>query len=268
VAATASALGLGALVPSGRAAEPGPPQSAGAGTDFQAWLNSIKGKYRQVYDAPEPNNGMAFIWSHVYFITGVQGYGVPESDLGVVVVLRHEAIPIAFNHGLWAKYKLGEFFKINDPATRTPATRNPFANIKPGDMPFPEAALDKARGTWREVRCVRHGHHCLQWHRRLESADGREGGKTGLGRWCTSRRADRPLGRCGRERCAGARLQLLFRGLKCRSSTLNSGSFATPHRRLGHEQCLRRSFATAASGGSRGLHREAHRTGEARAWRR
>jgi intracellular sulfur oxidation DsrE/DsrF family protein len=63
-------------------------------------------------------------------------------------VLRHEAIPIAFNHGLWAKYKLGEFFKINDPATRTPATRNPFANIKPGDMPFPEAALDKlvARG--------------------------------------------------------------------------------------------------------------------------
>ncbi len=142
VAATAAAIGLGDLIASAQAAD------SGAGTDFQSWLESISGKYRQVYDAPAPNNGFALIWSHVFLLTGAQGYNVSESDLGVVVVLRHSAIPIAFGDGVWEKYKLGEYFKINDPATKAPALRNPFAHIKPGDMPLPEAALEKlvARG--------------------------------------------------------------------------------------------------------------------------
>ena len=142
VAATAAAIGLGDLIASAQAAD------SGAGTDFQSWLESISGKYRQVYDAPAPNNGFALIWSHVFLTTGAKGYNVSESDLGVVVVLRHSAIPIAFSDGVWEKYKLGEYFKINDPATKAPALRNPFVHIKPGDMPLPEAALEKlvARG--------------------------------------------------------------------------------------------------------------------------
>jgi intracellular sulfur oxidation DsrE/DsrF family protein len=143
-AATAAALGFGKVASSADAVPPG----ATGGTDFQKWLDRIRGQYRQVYDMPEANNGAALIWSHVYLLTGAQGYGVGESELGVVVVLRHNAIPIALNDAAWAKYNLGEFFKINDPATKAPATRNPFAHIKPGDLPLPEAALDKlvARG--------------------------------------------------------------------------------------------------------------------------
>ena len=142
VAATAAAIGLGDLIAGAQAAD------SGAGTEFQSWLDGIRGKYRQVYDAPAPNNGFALIWSHVFLMTGAQGYNVPESELGVVVVLRHSAIPIAFSDGVWEKYKLGEYFKINDPATKSAAVRNPFAHIKPGDMPLPEAALEKlvARG--------------------------------------------------------------------------------------------------------------------------
>jgi intracellular sulfur oxidation DsrE/DsrF family protein len=142
IAAAAAVVGLGAEVPVSMAAE------AGGGTGFQKWLDTIGGKYRQVYDAPSPNGGFALIWSHVFLMTGAQGYGVPESDLGVVVVLRHSAIPIAMRDDVWAKYKLGEYFKITDPATKAPALRNPFAFIKPGDMPLPEAALEKlvARG--------------------------------------------------------------------------------------------------------------------------
>jgi intracellular sulfur oxidation DsrE/DsrF family protein len=142
IAAGAAALGLGDLMPSAQAAD------SGAGTPFQSWLESIHGTYRQVYDAPAPNNGFALIWSHVFLMTAAQGYGVPESELGVVVVLRHSAIPIAFSDGMWEKYKLGEYFKVNDPATKAPATRNPFAHIKSGDMPLPEAAVEKliARG--------------------------------------------------------------------------------------------------------------------------
>ncbi len=142
IAATAAAIGLGDLIPAAQAAD------SGTSTEFQSWLDGIRGQYRQVYDAPSPNNGFALIWSHVFLMTGAQGYNVPESELGVVVVLRHSAIPIVFNDGVWEKYKLGEYFKINDPATKSPALRNPFAHIKPGDMPLPEAALEKlvARG--------------------------------------------------------------------------------------------------------------------------
>ena len=142
LAATAAAIGLGELIAGAQAAEPA------TGTEFQSWLEGIRGKYRQVYDAPSPNNGFALIWSHVFLMTAAQGYGVPESELGVVVVLRHSAIPIAFKDDAWDKYKLGEYFKINDPATKVAALRNPFANIRPGDMPLPEAALEKlvARG--------------------------------------------------------------------------------------------------------------------------
>jgi intracellular sulfur oxidation DsrE/DsrF family protein len=115
---------------------------------YAAWLNSIKGKYKQVYDAVEPNGGFSLIWAHVFLLTGTGAYGLPESDLGVVIVHRHSAIPIAFKDAMWEKYKFGEFFKINDNSTKAPAVRNVFANLKPGDLPFPEAAVEKlvARG--------------------------------------------------------------------------------------------------------------------------
>ena len=137
VAAAAAAVGLSKPAPATAAAE------SGGGTSFQTWLESIHGKYRQVYDATAPNNGYALAWSHVYLTTGVEGYDVPESDLGVVVVLRLTAVPLALQSNVWEKYKLGEFYKINDPGTKAPALRNPYAFIKPGDLPFPEAALDQ-----------------------------------------------------------------------------------------------------------------------------
>ena len=142
LAASTAAIGLGDFIAPAEAAGPANP------TAFQSWLEGIRGKYRQVYDAPSANNGFALIWSHVFLLTAAQGYAVPESEVGVVLVLRHAAIPIAFNDAAWEKYRLGEHFKINDPATKGPALRNPFANIKPGDMPLPEAAAEKllARG--------------------------------------------------------------------------------------------------------------------------
>jgi intracellular sulfur oxidation DsrE/DsrF family protein len=91
---------------------------------------------------PQLNNGMGLAWSWAYKMTGEQGYGVPESDIGVVVVLRSGALPLAFNDSVWAKYKLGEVFKIQDPDTKAPALRNPYY-LKPGALPIPDASLQK-----------------------------------------------------------------------------------------------------------------------------
>ncbi len=150
VATAAAALGIGELIPGHVDAQDytSTGQTAKADAAYTAWLNGIKGKHRQVYDAVEPNNGFSLIWAHVFLLTGAAAYGVPESELGVVVVHRHSAIPIAFKDAMWAKYKFGEFFKIQDKSTNAPAVRNVFANLKEGDLPFPEAAVEKlaARG--------------------------------------------------------------------------------------------------------------------------
>jgi len=86
---------------------------------------------------------MVLVYAWAYLSTAPQAYAVQESDVGAVIVLRRFGIPLAFNDDTWAKYKLGEIFSITDPATKAPATRNPFAYVKPGDLPIPDAAVEK-----------------------------------------------------------------------------------------------------------------------------
>ncbi len=91
--------------------------------DAEAWINKIKGKHRILYDAPEPHDGFPIIWSWVFYKTN-NATGTADADLTAVVVLRHNAIPLAMEDRLWAKYKFGETFKINDSTTSAPAVRN------------------------------------------------------------------------------------------------------------------------------------------------
>ena len=73
---------------------------------------------------------------------------VPNEAAAAVVVLRHGAFPIALNHAMWAKYKIGDAFKITDPETKAPAVKNPFFQPKPGVLPVDDMAVDRllARG--------------------------------------------------------------------------------------------------------------------------
>ena len=142
-ASAAAAVGLAGGAAGAHADDQPKAVAAGGATDFEKWLDSIGGKHRQLYDITEPKGGMGLAWSHVFLLTGAEGYGVPESDLSVVVVLRHTAAALALNDEVWSKYKLGELLKIDDQTAKSPAVRNPFANAKPGDLPLPEAAIDK-----------------------------------------------------------------------------------------------------------------------------
>jgi hypothetical protein len=100
--------------------------------DPEAWLEKIQGKHRIVFDCTGPNDIMPFAWPKVFLMTNGNA-----KDCGVVVIFRHDAIPYAMGSDLWAKYKFGEAFKINDPATKEPAIRNPFWEPKPGDFSVP-----------------------------------------------------------------------------------------------------------------------------------
>jgi len=119
------------------------PLAAHAGNDFandsgdpDEWFKQIKGKHRIVFDVPQANEIFPFAWPRIFLATNA-ATGTAEKDCSVVVVLRHTAIPYAMEDRLWAKYNFGEVFKINDPKTKKPSTRNPFWKPNQGDFKVP-----------------------------------------------------------------------------------------------------------------------------------
>jgi len=135
-ATTAAVLGTGAgvlAVP--RSLEALPPTQS---SDPEHWLDKLSGKHRQVFDGFVPNDGFPLAFAATFLAT--QG---PKPDAGAVLVLRHTAFPIALGDAVWEKYKIGETFKITDPATNAPAVRNPFLKPKPGVLLTDEMAIDR-----------------------------------------------------------------------------------------------------------------------------
>jgi intracellular sulfur oxidation DsrE/DsrF family protein len=104
--------------------------------DPDEWFNKIKGKHRIVFDATRPHEILPFAWPKIFLLTN-EKTGTPTKENSVVVVLRHDAIPYAFNNSMWAKYKFGELFKADDPLTKKPSERNPFWQPKVGDFNVP-----------------------------------------------------------------------------------------------------------------------------------
>lgn len=136
VAANAALLGMASLLtPLKNAAEPFSPPGNDI-KDADAWFNKLKGKHRAVFDATRPHEVMPFAWPRVFLLTNA-ATGSPEADCGVVVVLRHDAIPYAMDHSLWAKYNFGELFKADDPKTKKASVRNPFQNPAEDDFKIP-----------------------------------------------------------------------------------------------------------------------------------
>jgi len=105
-------------------------------TEADEWFKKIKGKHRMVFDVTQPHHIFPFAWPKVFIISN-EHTGTPEKDCSAVVVLRHNAIAYAMENSLWAKYKFGDTFKIDDHLTRAPALRNPFWQPKPGEFTIP-----------------------------------------------------------------------------------------------------------------------------------
>jgi hypothetical protein len=120
-AAAVMGIGVTGLVP--ESAEAG--VSRAVDPQLEAWFGKLNGKHRAVFDAPEPNNGFPAIWPRVYLLTTEASY--PGEGASTMVILRHEALPLAFQDSLWSKYKLGEQFNIM--VANAPATKNPYASI-------------------------------------------------------------------------------------------------------------------------------------------
>lgn len=104
--------------------------------EAEKWLEGIKGSQRVIYDGSTPHDGFPVVWNWAFYLTNNQT-GVPDEDITAVTVLRHSAIGFALDSSVWKKYKLGEFFQLNDNSTGKPLQRNPMYEPQEGDMPLP-----------------------------------------------------------------------------------------------------------------------------------
>jgi intracellular sulfur oxidation DsrE/DsrF family protein len=106
--------------------------------DPDAWIDRLKGQQKEI------------IHVHQYFMTALVDarnmlanardmYGVPESQHSIAVVTHGPAIQGLFRDALWDKLALGAFYKVNDPKTGAPATRNIY--LTPQDGEPPDAAV-------------------------------------------------------------------------------------------------------------------------------
>ena len=104
-----------------------------------------------------------------------------DKDLNAVVGFRHFSIPVAYTDDIWAKYKLGEFAQVTDPATKAPATRNIFYNSKEGDLMFPEMAVNKLQPRGVTFVVCNLAHTVLSGMLGQKVGDDRGGGEGGVG---------------------------------------------------------------------------------------
>jgi len=100
------------------------------------WLDTLRGRHKQVFDCgpfeeDAPPMRVVANWLEAHRTI----YGLEYPKVNVVLGIASSAFPINASDALWAKYQLGERWKLHDPATNEWATRN-FYLDPPADSPL------------------------------------------------------------------------------------------------------------------------------------
>lgn len=69
-----------------------------------AWME-LPGQHRFMFDSSSSEGGgHALFYARNFFVANKQGYGLEPSALAVIIVMRSQATPFAYNDTVWAKY--------------------------------------------------------------------------------------------------------------------------------------------------------------------
>jgi len=108
-----------------------------------AWLNNLKGKHRQLFDAPTTNDGIPLIHVLNFYDTYNKAFNAPDADINGVLTFYGFTTLYGLNDATWEKYKLGEFLKTNDPKTNAPTIVNPWRTTPVIlGMTLPQASIE------------------------------------------------------------------------------------------------------------------------------
>jgi hypothetical protein len=131
VAGTACAAPIASQVTQAAPSAPRPPMPKPHWDD--SWTTRLTASHKAVFDSPDIKDGLALGQAWGYMRGFQEVFGSTDADVQAVIVIRHAAIPMAFNDALWDKYELGKELKLKDPTTGAPARRNPFFKTEKGD---------------------------------------------------------------------------------------------------------------------------------------
>jgi hypothetical protein len=93
-----------------------------------AWLTTVKGQHRSLFDFPQHRNGVPLLHILNYLNTYAEAYKGAGQAAAVGTfygVGPQSSIALAFNDAAWSKYALGEYLSLKDGAGR-PYSRNVF----------------------------------------------------------------------------------------------------------------------------------------------
>jgi intracellular sulfur oxidation DsrE/DsrF family protein len=69
------------------------------------WMDQIPGKHRLVFDTTTTEGiNSALTFATNYYSANNSGYGLQNSDLAVITIVRHFSTPYAYNDAIWMKY--------------------------------------------------------------------------------------------------------------------------------------------------------------------
>ena len=102
------------------------------------WLDKTGTKHRLVLDtthAPGFGEGVAFAGN--YIRTNQDAYGVPASEVAILLVVRHMTTPFGYNDAMWAKYGkiMGSMADFEDPKTKAAPAINVYTVEGYGPLP-------------------------------------------------------------------------------------------------------------------------------------
>jgi hypothetical protein len=126
VSILASLVGVSAIDAAGAAAAQTPARPAG-NWDL-AWLDQLKGSHKQAYDygsfdISDDTRPLRFVRN--YLDTYRDVFGLSHPDINTAVGISRN-LAINASDALWARFRLGERYKIVDASTKQPAVRNIF----------------------------------------------------------------------------------------------------------------------------------------------
>ena len=106
------------------------------------WFDQLPGKHRFFFDTTTPDRlEDAIQFTGNYYGANKSAYGLENTDLAVIVSMRHRTAPFGFNDAMWAKYGavLAKRAEYVDPKSKETPKTNPFTPTAP-------AAPARARG--------------------------------------------------------------------------------------------------------------------------
>jgi len=103
------------------------------------WMDKVPGKHRMVFDTTTPDSfGNALAFANNFIRVNRNDYGLQNSEVAVIVIVRHNSTAFGYNDAIWAKYGLPISKRANfvDPKTKEAAKANLF-NVSAYDAQLP-----------------------------------------------------------------------------------------------------------------------------------